>query len=664
MGIELARSFVTVRADASRFPADIAAARPSIEGAVHGLSGVIRGALSAAMGVGASMGITSALMQAGQFEQTVIAFETMIGSAEETQKTLANLTEFAAKTPFEMPEILQAARGLIQFGERGDELMETLNLLGNAAAGSSQPFGMIALIFNQIRGVGKLLTQDFRQLSTRGVISLKDIAKYYGVTDAAAQDMISHGKVSFSDFRKIIMEMSKEGGRFANLMEKQSTSLLGLWSTLKDSVNLVKRAIGEGLLPIAKSFVAIAIQAADAVRLWVQNNKELAAGITIYTSAFSGFVALKDVLGMFGVTIGGLIKNVLVLARTFALFSPVAAVIGGVLFGVYKLYQYLANSEAVKTAVAATAETFVMAWERVKQIFSVVWSAIVTGLSAIGQWLARVAGVDVANFGTSLQEMTANAITSFANFALEASEWVLAFLQNWRTVWDNLPSVMGVVLSYMRDVLSNYFTVFLPQLVGFGLRKAFDFFLWLGRQVVKWTWELIKAVATAIASIATIIWDSLTGVDVTEAITKSAVNAASAFTKGLKGEAPDFAAVFKPSDETKRRMAEQMNGVLAPVVDAKRRLEAERAGLLPKPVEQAKKGGEQQQQPAAPVKPLIDELRLGLPDLGKKIQDALLKQGTDDKQDKLIEIGQAGNKIQAGILEAVQNPPDKAAVLS
>lgn len=45
-------------------------------------------------------------------EQTNIAFKTLYGSAEEANKVLNNLADFAAKTPFEFPELADAARKL------------------------------------------------------------------------------------------------------------------------------------------------------------------------------------------------------------------------------------------------------------------------------------------------------------------------------------------------------------------------------------------------------------------------------------------------------------------------------------------------------------------------------------------------------------------------
>lgn len=245
----------------------------------------------------------SAVYSAGKFEQTTIAFETMLGSAQQTATLLNDLTEFAAKTPFEMPEIEQAARGLVQFGERGEDLIETLNILGNAASGTSTNFGMVALIFNQIRGVGKLLTQDFRQLSTRGILSLDDLAKHYHTTLEGAQAMLSSGRVTFQDVRDIFKELSADGGRFANLMERQSTSMLGLMSTLSDDFNIVLRQLGQELLPVSKDVVSTLLSITGAIRSMSPEAKRAIALVGGLTAAMG---AAMTAIGGYILTLGTL----------------------------------------------------------------------------------------------------------------------------------------------------------------------------------------------------------------------------------------------------------------------------------------------------------------------------------------------------------------------
>ena len=270
---------------------------------------------------GAIAGVTASISNAaarsaGEFEQTTIAFETMLGSASETAKLLADITEFAALTPFEMPEIEQATRGLVQFGERGEKLMTTLNNLGNAAAGTSTPFGMVALVFNQIRGVGKLLTQDFRQLSTRGILAADDIAKHFKVSRSQAMAMISAGKVSFEDVEAIFAGLSAKGGRFANLMKKQSESYLGLMSTLSDNVNITMRAFGTAMIPIIKPVVKV-----------INEFVEWLASIPGWVKTGIGAVLiLVSSLASLLVTIGGIMLTV---GSLTALWGTVSAAVAG-----------------------------------------------------------------------------------------------------------------------------------------------------------------------------------------------------------------------------------------------------------------------------------------------------------------------------------------------
>ncbi len=380
MGIELGKAWVRIRGDSSKLPGDLNKVKGSVKSTVksiansiprdifpawnvsgisenfkqveqvvqsstQGMSLSIQSMIAPIMGVTASMGtMIKVLMSAGKFEQTTIAFETMIGSVEETKKTLAELTEFAALTPFEMPEIESAARGLIMFGERGDDLMDTLNLLGNAASGTSTPFGFLALVFNQIRGVGKLLTQDFRQLSTRGILSLQDIADHFDVTTAAAQRMLSAGKISFEDVKSIFRGLSAEGGRFANLMERQSRSMLGLWSTLKDAMGITARTLGQTLLPAAKGVVTVFIAGVEAARAFTMAHSELVKNVFIATTALialkSAWIGLGIAAAAAGKSMWGAFIAVTIAAGKFAI---IIAAISAALWTVQKIWSFISE---------------------------------------------------------------------------------------------------------------------------------------------------------------------------------------------------------------------------------------------------------------------------------------------------------------------------------
>lgn len=71
---------------------------------------------------------------AADFERYRITLETVMGSADAAQRRLAELTEFAARTPFNVAEVVQAGVALQTLGIRGAAADRALTAVGDAAA--------------------------------------------------------------------------------------------------------------------------------------------------------------------------------------------------------------------------------------------------------------------------------------------------------------------------------------------------------------------------------------------------------------------------------------------------------------------------------------------------------------------------------------------------
>lgn len=95
-----------------------------------------------------------------QFEQTEIAFKTFLGSAEKAKAVLKDLTDFAASTPFELPEVQGAARNLLAFGVSSEKLIPTLKALGDVSSGVSQPLTRLVTIYGQVLSKGRLQGEE------------------------------------------------------------------------------------------------------------------------------------------------------------------------------------------------------------------------------------------------------------------------------------------------------------------------------------------------------------------------------------------------------------------------------------------------------------------------------------------------------------------------
>lgn len=181
----------------------------------------------------------------GEFQQIEIALETILGNEREAATLMNQLRETAAKTPLDMKGIANSAKQLLAYGEDAATVNETLIKLGNIAAGLSQPLGDLVYLYGTTMTQGRLYTQDFNQFVGRGIPMIKELAEYFGVAESEVRGLVEAGKVGFPEVQAVISSLTEEGGMFFNLMEKQSTSVIGKISNLGDAWDAALDKMGE-----------------------------------------------------------------------------------------------------------------------------------------------------------------------------------------------------------------------------------------------------------------------------------------------------------------------------------------------------------------------------------------------------------------------------------
>ena len=219
------------------------------------------GAALAGGGVALAAGI-KAVTSAADFEQTKVAFTTLIGDAGKAEQTLAQLRELGAKTPFEFPELADAGRKLIAFGEGSDTVAATLARIGDVSAGVQAPVNEIAELYGKARVQGRLFAEDINQLTGRGIPIIGELAKQFGVSDSEVKKLVETGQVGFPQIEQAFVNMTSQGGKFSGMMEAQSKTTNGLFSTLKDTINEVFLTLGtpinDAIRPLVEQAIALA----------------------------------------------------------------------------------------------------------------------------------------------------------------------------------------------------------------------------------------------------------------------------------------------------------------------------------------------------------------------------------------------------------------------
>lgn len=238
---------------------------------------------TALLGIGAA-----AIKAAGDMEMMTTQFEVMLGSAESANKMMADLKKFAASTPFALADLGEGAQQLLGFGVAEKDVLNTMRMLGDTAGGNKEKLKGLVLAYGKVNVKGKASLEEINMMAEKGLPIFDELTKVTGLSGEALSKAISGGQIKKDTITKVFQNMTSAGGMFYKGMEKQSLTLNGLISTMKDNFNLLLASIGEGLLPVIKEFVGTITTLAQGPL------KELAMGLSKVLIPI--FKALADML--------------------------------------------------------------------------------------------------------------------------------------------------------------------------------------------------------------------------------------------------------------------------------------------------------------------------------------------------------------------------------
>lgn len=380
-----------------------------------------------------------ALNASGKMEQLTLAFESMLGGADAARSMVKELADFAAGTPFQLEGIGGAAKQLLSFGVAQNEVMGQLKILGDIAAGANVPLQDMAAIFGKAKAKGKAMTEELLQLSDRGIPIIDVLAKQMNVPKQAIFDLASKGRISFELLARAMESMTKDGGIFADQMKKQSASLFGLFSTLKDNVIISLGVIGDVMVEVfqLKPGMTSLIE-------WVQEA----------ISSFKEFAKANPVLTKFG----------FILAAVAAAAGPalialglMASGIGVVATGLAALLSPIGLTILAVAALAGAATWIYTNWGGVAAFFKDLWNDVaaafdtgfVQGVMQVLEtfnpavWIAK--GVDALVkylFGIDLGQI--------------GRDWIGGLAEGMQVAWQDLIGWLSAAVTGLMDWMPDW----------------------------------------------------------------------------------------------------------------------------------------------------------------------------------------------------------------
>ena len=210
------------------------------------MSATITGVGAAINGLRAGWGKFSAMLAGGDdLERVTRRMEAFTGGASSAAEAARDVVDFADTPPFGLAETQRAAQLLLGCGVRASELKSTLEALGNVAAGGGASLETVAARLSKAFQMGKVDVETLEPFTLSGIDVMGQMAKQAGKTRAELKDMMSKGKVGFSQVFSALKSMGSGSGQFAGGMEKNTQDIESRVEALKGKVGALSRIFAE-----------------------------------------------------------------------------------------------------------------------------------------------------------------------------------------------------------------------------------------------------------------------------------------------------------------------------------------------------------------------------------------------------------------------------------
>lgn len=430
-------------------------------------------------------------------EQLATSFEVMTGSATKAKDVVEELKRFGAETPYELLGLANTTQLLMQYGFTADDAIETTKQLGDISQGSADKMTSIATGFAQMSSAGKVNLQDIKQMINGGFNPLQEISKSTGESIASLYDRVSKGTMSIDEIKDSMVRATSAGGQFYKSMEKQSQTLNGQISTLKDNF---MEFLGTALQPISNLLKDYIIPAINDI---LTGGENLQAFIKEHQTAL---IIITGVIGTLTATIGAhIIAMNADIIVTWAYCTAVDfATMASTAFGAVMAF-ITSPITLVVVAIGALITIIVLLvknWDTVKEKTLEIWEKIKTFLKEtidnIIQWFKDLP----YKIGYHIGELLGKII----KFGIDTKNWVTQKLPeiinsiiNWfqqlpSRIWNALITVLNNMVNWLNNMKAK---------ASEGARNVvngiLEFFknlpnnmLNIGRNIVEGLWNGIK----------------------------------------------------------------------------------------------------------------------------------------------------------------------------
>jgi uncharacterized protein YukE len=458
------------------------------------LSGVAQGLIGVFAALGGAMAIKGAynwlIESNASMEQYQNTLTVVLGSQKKAVDTLAWAQKFAAKTPFEIPQIVEATTRMASYGI---EAKDTLGIVGDMASVMGKD------LMQAVEAVADAQTGELERLKEFGITKkmIEDQAKAMGKSPINNKGQITDAKAFNAALFKLMDKRFKGG------MEMQAKSFKGMLSNASDFIGTFGRQLGAPLFDKMKAGLGDLLgyfgrlQENGTLDAWVKNIQSGAGKIGAVFGAIAAPVkALYDMMAgsgdqsyfikLFGSAeaannFNNLMWDIIDTSKAigsaigtgFSLAGAAIGKIGGVLAKAGSIFmQYYPQMRpyiiGIATAFLAyfTYLKLVNTWTKIVTIAQAAWNAVmamnpvllvVLGIGLLIGYLIHLAGgwevvkAKLLTFLPVLQMLWSKIVTAVMPILRQL--WTLAL-----TIFNNFKAVLlPIIMNFINQVVAGFF---------------------------------------------------------------------------------------------------------------------------------------------------------------------------------------------------------------
>lgn len=320
-------------------------------------------------------GIGAVVKLGAEAESTNVAFKTLVGSEQKAAEMLDQITDFAAHSPFGKMDLTKNAQMMLNFGVETNKVLPLLKQLGDISGGDKNKMSALSLVMGQVSSTGYLMGQDLLQFINAGFNPIQELSKMTGISVDKLKQKMSDGQITFHNVEQAILHATAAGGKFHGMMEAQSQTLSGKWSTLLDTFQAgaielsqsINSPIGEVVDLITKAVPKIF----DKIKALF---KLIADGIKFVIKYKEEFLALAAVIG----TVMAVCKAYSIALAAYHAIMTVVTVATKIWTGVQWLLNIALTANPIGiiiVAIAALIAIIVVCWNKYAGFRAVILTA-------------------------------------------------------------------------------------------------------------------------------------------------------------------------------------------------------------------------------------------------------------------------------------------------